>query len=183
MKKLIFISLLLTTTAFYHCGSDDDTDGVSQNFTTKTTGNFAIEKGDSDINGNCDIGETFEGPAPSEPSTVDGSPNDTDGDGFNNDEDNIPDVCTKMVVTSRGISSARIILNDEEIYSPNDFKNKDFKESRYVNLNDGDNNIQIRLAGSPGDQINVRFYNCSEDPVELVFETTVTRTAGAPNVN
>ncbi|MEZ4845952.1 MAG: hypothetical protein R2877_03000 [Bdellovibrionota bacterium] len=172
--------------ALLACSEDDENlSGVEQNFTVNAGNQFSIDEDNPILdNDNVSVGETFDGPTPDEPGSENsGGSSDDDGDGIPNDEDHIPDVCTKMVVTSDGVSSARITLNDDEIYSPNDFHNEDFSETSSVNLKEGDNTIFIRLAGSPGDQINVRFYNCSEDPVELVFETTVTRTAGSPNTN
>jgi len=185
-KYALFSSLGLLMLNVFFCSDSNNIDlsGVDQNFTVSSDNTLSIEADDPTVDDGISVGETFEGPTPTVPDTVDTSDSDDDdGDGILDSDDHLPDDCTDMVVTSNGVSSAHIVLNDEELFSPDDFHNVDFHETMNVNLKDGDNTITIKLAGSPGDQLNVRFYNCSKDPVELLFETTVTRTTGAPNMN
>lgn len=183
-KNSLFLTMLFFSLTFTFCSEDEELIGIEQPFSISSDGSFTLDAGAADIDNNTvSTGENFDGPDPAEPEVGTSDTNDDDGDGIPDDEDNFPDVCTKMVVTSNGVSSARITLNDEELYSPNDFHNDNFSEISSVNVKDGDNTIFIRLAGSPGDQVIVQIYNCSESPVELLYETIVTRVAGSPNTN
>ena len=51
--------------------------------------------------------------------------NDNDGDEIPDDQDDFPDVCTKLAITSYGASAAWVSLNKEVIVGPNNFHNED----------------------------------------------------------
>jgi hypothetical protein len=120
-------------------------------------------------------------PPPSVQPPGDGAQGDDDNDGIPNGEDDLPGVCTNLRVISAGVSSARVILNEETVFGPGSFHNEEnVILDKHVNLLDGSNNLSVRLAGSPGDYLIVQVWNCSKDPAEKLFEMKVTRTTGAP---
>lgn len=190
MKKIppYILGLFIVFISLVHCSSSNSFvySGIDQNFTVALSGGDPEATSDSiDTTGDDVVtDEEYEGEEPDAPPTVsDGDVDDDDGDGIENDDDEIPDVCTAMVVSTVGVSSATVILNGEEIFTPDDFKNEDITLTENVNLQEGSNTMSVRLTGSAGDQLNVRIYNCSKDPSELIFESTVTRTAGSPDTD
>ena len=82
---------------------------------------------------------------------------------------------------SIGVSSARVVLNDQTVFAPKDFHNKDFTETRPVNLIVGTNTLEISftLRGSPGDQLTVTILDCDEPPHTL-WQRVLRRTTGKP---
>ncbi|MFH1262227.1 MAG: hypothetical protein V1495_02115 [Pseudomonadota bacterium] len=200
MSRTPVLSLLFSTLLLVGCGNGMGAFsfiGLDQKLelTGGTNGSAPdLTAGEPTILGDAESGGEFTGTMPDPPEShpvvpsgdegTGGNPDptkDDDGDGINNDEDELPGVCTEMVVVSTGTSSAVISLNGEEIFVQSDFKNKDVTLTKAINLKDGSNALSIRIAGSPGDQLLVQIYNCSTDPSTKLFETVVTRTKGSPN--
>lgn len=199
MRTISILTLFLAAFLFAGCGDNAgfSYSGLNQRLAVTLEGGdtpTVADSGAPEIDGDAEVGDHFDGTEPEPPKAVlddDGSNNgnddsedlDDDNDGINDEEDDLPTVCTKMVVASKGVSSARITLNDEEIFGPSDFHNKNITLEESVNLKSGTNTLSVRLAGSPGDQLLIRIYNCSTDPSTLLYETVVNRTAGQPNTS
>jgi hypothetical protein len=87
----------------------------------------------------------------------------------------------RLKVVSSEVSSGFVKLNDEELLGPSDFHNVSFEQLFYVTLYD-ENEVEVEVRGSPGDQLCVRFYEVLEDESERgIFERCVDREAGPPN--
>jgi hypothetical protein len=88
----------------------------------------------------------------------------------------------KLLLVSDGVSSAFVKLNDEELFSPDDFHNTYYEKTIDVDVEET-NTIEAEIRGSPGDQLCVRIFEVLEDETERgVFEQCVDREAGPPNV-
>ncbi len=89
----------------------------------------------------------------------------------------------RMTIASMGVSSAFVKLNGDELFGPSDFHNKSFEKTVRVSLlTNNQNEIEVEVRGSPGDQLCVRIYEVTGDglPNEF-FNRCVDRTAGPPN--
>jgi hypothetical protein len=186
MRTLPLLTLALLTSMLAACGSNTGFSyvGVDQKLAVSTDGSGtpSVTGGDTTVSGGAGGDDVWVGEEPTPPPTSGGgTEGDDDGDGIGNGDDELPGLCTKMVVVSHGVSSARIALNGVDVFAPSDFHNENITLEKSVNLKDGENSLSIRLAGSPGDQLLVRIYDCSTDPSTLLFEKVVTRTAGQPN--
>jgi hypothetical protein len=91
------------------------------------------------------------------------------------------DGCFTMRVISEGCSAAWIRLNGEDIFRPDSFHNEDrLVLDRRISPKRGANQVEIRLAGSPGDSLEVQIFDCDEDPAKLLMSVEVIRTKGKP---
>ena len=88
-----------------------------------------------------------------------------------------------LTLMSFGVSSAKVTLNDEALFRPSDFHNRDFSRTQKVELLDN-NTLDAVVRGSPGDQLCVHVFEVEDDeePVSrTLFEECVDRRAGPPN--
>ncbi len=94
-----------------------------------------------------------------------------------------PGICAVVKVTSWGVSAVRILLNGEILFKENEFHNEDeLVLTKQVTLLVGENELNmtnVRLRGSPGDQLLLQIYDCSE-PASLLFEKLYVRDTGKP---
>jgi len=89
--------------------------------------------------------------------------------------------CTNLVVTSMGVSSARIWLNGEKIFNNSEFHNDPAVTlTKGISLHSGTNLICTRLEGSPGDQMTVEIVSCDTETPQTLFSMTFTRETGRP---
>jgi hypothetical protein len=90
-----------------------------------------------------------------------------------------------MVVTSIGVTSAEVKLNDDVIFGPDAFDGKSHDtpivQSRQTFVQTGTNvlDVSYSLRGSPGDSLKVQLFSCDEPPV-LYYERTFIRIPGRP---
>ncbi|HLG19128.1 MAG TPA: hypothetical protein VI895_04835 [Bdellovibrionota bacterium] len=90
--------------------------------------------------------------------------------------------CTELCATAYGVSSAVVSLNDVVIFDQSDFHNKDQVLCEQVSLESGENTLDAKLTGSPGDKLVMDIYDCSKEPKVKLYETTaLVRDAGPPN--
>ncbi len=121
----------------------------------------------------------------------DGSPSDnpngdSDGDGIPNGDDHI-DGCIDIVCKSDGLSSARVVLNDDiTICGPSDFARGGSKANAIITKRvnfEKENKLDFFVAGKPGSRLTVQVYDCSKDPSELLHTWVIQRTTGSPNTD
>ena len=87
----------------------------------------------------------------------------------------------RITVTSFGVSSGFVRLNDKSLATPDNFKNVFSENTLVIDLME-DNTIEVEIRGQPGDQLCVRIYEIQSDGVERdIFVRCVDRQAGPPN--
>jgi len=70
------------------------------------------------------------------------------------------------------VDAARIDLNDDEIFPPDDFNNHPFTKSEQVDLKLGLNVLRVWISGNKGDSLLVKIFDCTKEPRELLYRRT-----------
>ena len=186
-KHWFFFALALV--AFSACGSNGfdfarSSSGVETTLTvTGTPGEtpVGIQPGtETPIQGSDDSGGVTVAAGNEPPTTEPGveEPSPPKGGGSESPSDGSG--CFVLRAIATGVSAAWVKLNGEEVLAPSEFHNTDVVLNRDVSLNEGNNVLELRIAGSPADSLKVQIWNCTEDPSVLLFEKELVRTTGKP---
>jgi hypothetical protein len=97
------------------------------------------------------------------------------------------EVCVEIVATHIGASSARVELNDEPIFTENQFHNEGHKTgeptvlTKRSTMHYGTNTLDVFLRGSPGDSLRIQIFSCLDGAHEhALYDRTFVREAGRP---
>lgn len=118
-----------------------------------------------------------------DPPQVHVNPNDQDGDGIPDGQDNVPCMAFYLKVWNQQVSSASVDLNDVELIAPSEFPTTAVIQ-RFINPVPGTNVLTIgsKLTGSPEDELHVELWSSgnANDPATLYLHETIVRGGGAP---
>ncbi|MFH1263119.1 MAG: hypothetical protein V1495_06720 [Pseudomonadota bacterium] len=91
--------------------------------------------------------------------------------------------CSTIKVTCYGVSSVHVWLNGDDLFTENEFHNEPYKElSKQATLKQGQNEISVRLRGSPGDRMTLQVFACDDEHQEhVLFEKRYERKRGQPD--
>lgn len=108
-----------------------------------------------------------------------GGDQDSDGDGIPDDEDNLPCLAIYLIVYNDGVSSASLILNDQEVVAPDSFPTSE-PITVFINPTTGENTLSLggKLTGSPTDTLTLVVVDTEG---HIYFAVVIQRESGKPD--